>query len=112
MSSCLNTVDNGYCEKKLVANDPWVECAPRPSVSHALADNWQSDPMNPAVCWRNKTAQEIDDEAEVEATAELESLKALKAVILLACEKAGEDITDPAVRQAAFQQAKQIYKAL
>jgi len=62
MKSCLNTIDNGYCEQKLVANEPWVECAPRPTIDHVPADNWQSDPMNPAVCWRTKTAQELDAE--------------------------------------------------
>lgn len=28
-----------------------VLIANRPSIDHLLQDNWQSDPMNPSVCW-------------------------------------------------------------
>ena len=29
----------------------YIPCAARPSPDHILSDNWQSDPMNPLVCW-------------------------------------------------------------
>lgn len=35
-----------------------IECAPRPE-NCVLADDWQTDPMNPATCWRAKTAAEV-----------------------------------------------------
>ena len=39
----------------------------RPSENHVFSGNWLSDPMNPLVCWRLKTSQEIDEELTSEA---------------------------------------------
>ena len=57
--------------------DSFVEVALKPDNNHVFSDNWQSDPMNPAVCWRPKTPAEID--AEKDALASL--LADLKPVI-------------------------------
>ena len=46
-----------------------VKVAVRPTREHVLTDNWLDDPLDPAVCWRTKTAAEID--AEKTARAEL-----------------------------------------
>jgi len=47
-------------------NDSLVEVALRPE-DHVFTDTWQSDPMNPSVCWRPKNASEIDAEKDVVA---------------------------------------------
>lgn len=87
-----------------------IECAERPSEDHLLSDTWQDDPMNPAVCWRPKTIQELDQEAEVEADKELQQLKALKALAIWTGNQLGLDVTQSAVRQQIFQEIKSIYK--
>ncbi len=51
-----------------------VRVAPRPSVNHVFADNWQTDPLNPAVCWRLKTAAEMTAEKDGELQAHLDSV--------------------------------------
>lgn len=65
-----------------VIPDTHTECAPQPSPNHVLADNWASSPMNPAVCWRNKTQQEIEEEGEQEAEEVFEQLKLAKALAI------------------------------
>ena len=56
-----------YYDATNYVNEASVECAPRPGTDYVLADDWQNDPLNPAVCWRQKTAQEIDAEKESRA---------------------------------------------
>lgn len=49
---------------------PSIECAaipdglPQDMSLYILDDLWQTDPLNPSVCWRLKTAQELDNEKE------------------------------------------------
>jgi hypothetical protein len=58
-----------------------VEVSPRPSQSHVFSDNWDSDPMNPSVCWRLKTSQEQDAEKSAQVDAILEVAPALRAMV-------------------------------
>jgi len=44
-----------------------IPCAAQPSSNHVLGDNWSTDPLNPSVCWRLKTSQELDAESTAEA---------------------------------------------
>lgn len=66
-----------------------VQIAHKPSLLHTVADNWQTDPMNPLVCWRLKTQGEIDAEKNAELDAFLASAggKVLKAVALVGIDK-------------------------
>lgn len=66
-----------------------VEIAAQPSPAHKIADDWATDPMNPAVCWRLKTAPEQDAEKNAELQAFLDSAggKALKAIALVGVDK-------------------------
>jgi len=83
-----------------------VECALRPDENHTLTDSWQDDPMNPSVCWRPKTAQELDAEKDDEASRQIDETKLVKAVALWA---AGHLGIAPA---QARQEIKDIYKGL
>ena len=44
---------------------------PRPAGS-VLSSDWQTDPMNPSVCWRLKTPAELDAEKVIECTSRLD----------------------------------------
>jgi len=44
-----------------------VPVCERPSENHVFSDNWNTDPLNPLVCWRLKTSLELDDESTSEA---------------------------------------------
>ena len=69
--------------------DTLVPVARRPSPSHTFADSWQTDPLNPAVCWRLKTAGEQHAERDGELQEFLDSAggKALKALVMLLVNK-------------------------
>lgn len=73
----------------LPVSDTLVEIARRPTINHVVADAWATDPMNPAVCWRLKTAPEQDAEKNAELQAFLDSAggKALKAIALVGIDK-------------------------
>lgn len=43
-------------------SDRLVEVAVRPTRNHVFSDTWTTAPMDPAVCWRLKTAPEITAE--------------------------------------------------
>lgn len=70
-------------------NPALVQIAPQPSLAHTIADNWATDPMNPAICWRLKTGAEQDAEKNAELQAFMDSAggKALKAVALVGVDK-------------------------
>ena len=59
-----------------------VEVALRPSPDHVFADAWQTAPKDPAVCWRTKTAGEVNNQkdAELQAFFDTAGGKALKAL--------------------------------
>ena len=86
-----------------------VQVAERPSKNHTFSDTWQSDPMNSLVCWRLKTALELD--AEKTAVA----LGALNLVALACLLEAVFDMkTNPANYPTAAslkQKALELYKA-
>ena len=70
-------------------NPALVEIAAQPSPLHTLTANWNTDPMNPLVAWRLKTAPEQDADKNAELQAFLDSAggKALKAVALVGVDK-------------------------
>lgn len=61
----------------------------RPSAAHVFADGWATDPLNAAVCWRLKTAAEVNDERDGELQAFLDSAggKVVKAIALVGIDK-------------------------
>jgi hypothetical protein len=63
-------------------SDTLVEVALRPSADHVFADQWQSDPLNAAVCWRAKTAGEVNSQkdADLQAFFDTAGGKAVKAL--------------------------------
>ena len=89
-------------------SDTLVEIAIRPSPSHVIADNWQSDPMNPLVCWRLKTSQELD--AEETATAS-EALKLVASCILEAVFDMKQNPANYPTAASLKQKALELYKA-
>lgn len=70
-------------------SDQLVQVALRPSPNHVLSDAWQTDPMNPAVCWRLKTAPELTAEKDTGLQEFLDSPggKAFKALVLVGVDK-------------------------
>ena len=105
MRHSIREQDQAYVES-LQLEKNHIECCERPTEDHLLADNWQSDPMNPSVCWRTKTAQELDVERDAEASLQIDETKLVKAVALWA---AGHLGIAPA---QARQEIKDIYKGL
>ena len=85
-----------------------IECASRPSTDHAISDNWQSDPMNPDVCWRLKTAQELDAEKTTVATT---ALKLVAASILEAVFDMKQNPANYPTAASLKQKALELYKA-
>lgn len=57
------TPDGNYYDASDKVASGSIECAVRPE-GKVLGDNWQTDPLNPAVCWRDKTQTEIDAEEQ------------------------------------------------
>lgn len=55
-----------------------VVCAVRPSTGHVLNETWQTNPLDPAVCWRLKTQAEIDAENETEFDGYMDTKKVLR----------------------------------
>lgn len=49
-------------EDSVPVSNTLVPVAEMPSKNHVFSDNWQTDPMNPVVCWRLKTTTELDAE--------------------------------------------------
>ncbi len=91
--------------------NPLVEVALRPE-GQVFTDNWDSDPMNPSVCWRVKTQPEIDAEKDAEATLKFSNFKSEKALALWIAQKLAIDISTPAAREAVFDEIQVIYRQL
>lgn len=66
-----------------------VQVALRPSAGHVFSDTWQTAPMDPAVCWRAKTAGESTTEKNEELQAFLDTAggKALKSLVTVLIQK-------------------------
>lgn len=79
MIHCI-TPDGSYYDGAGPVAAGSVHCAARPSASHVLATDWQTNPTDPAVCWRLKTQAEIDAENVVELDGELDAKKILRLV--------------------------------
>lgn len=93
-------------------SDTFVEVALRPSIDHVFSDTWNTDPMNPAVCWRLKNDQELDDEKEAAAQKLLNTPLALKAFAQITW-NASTELKTAYLTYAAYQTAIiQRYKAL
>ncbi len=54
----------GYGKYSRELPEGYVECAPRPSVDHVINETWETAPLDPLVCWRLKTSNEIDAEKD------------------------------------------------
>ena len=80
----------------------------RPSENHVFSDNWQSDPMNPLVCWRLKTALELDAEKTAVAT---DALKLVAACLLEAVFDMKSNPTNYPTAASLKQKALELYKA-
>jgi len=61
----------------------------RPSVNHVWADTWATNPMDVSICWRSKTAVELNAEKDTALQDFLDSAggKVVKAIILVGIEK-------------------------
>ena len=95
---------------KTPVSEFFVQVAQRPSIDHVFSDNWQSAPMTPEVCWRPKTALELDAEKHEIALAD-PVLKKVGAAIL---EAVFDMKTNPANYPTAAslkQKALELYKA-
>lgn len=70
-------------------SDTLTPVALRPSLNHVFSDTWNANPMDPAVCWRLKTAQELTAEKDAALQEFLESAggKAFKAMLLVGVDK-------------------------
>lgn len=83
-----NTGEHGTYEEIPVGH---IHCAEPPTDEHVMADIWQTDPtaqtfdpMDPVQCWRTKTTQEQDQEADDKAAAIVQDFQkspALKVLI-------------------------------
>jgi hypothetical protein len=83
--TAIRTEDTSYVECYRTIPEGHIECAERPSEDHVPADTWQTNPMDPSVCWRLKTPAEQD--AELDEVADIEqqfdnTLKAFALVVL------------------------------
>lgn len=67
----------------------FIRVALRPSLNHVFSDTWQTNPMDPAVCWRLKTAAEMNTERDGELQVYLDSVggRVAKANMQLLIEK-------------------------
>ena len=87
----------------------WLsEVAQRTSINHTFSDNWQTDPMNPLVCWRLKTALELDAEKTVIAS---ESLKLVASCLLEAVFDMKQNPANYPTAASLKQKALELYKA-
>ena len=70
-------------------SDQLVPVALRTSLNHVFSDTWNTDTMDPAVCWRLKTAAEQTVEKDTALQEFLDSAggKVVKAIILVGIEK-------------------------
>jgi len=53
-------------EDHIPVNERLILCAERPSLNYIPKTGWETDPMNPTVCWREKTRAELDAETDKE----------------------------------------------
>ena len=85
-----------------------VQVCQRPSENHVFSDNWQSDPMNPLVCWRLKTSQELDTKKTAVAT---DALKLVAACLLEAVFDMKANPANYPTAASLKQKALELYKA-
>lgn len=53
----------------------------RPSPNHTFTTTWATNPLDPAACWRLKTAGELDADKDVTVDAILAVAPALRAMV-------------------------------
>jgi len=70
-------------------SDQLIRVALRPSPNHIFSDTWASNPMDPTVCWRLKTAPELTAEKDSALQDFFDSPggKAIKAIALVGIDK-------------------------
>ena len=110
LSAACKKRHDSWCVKDSVAQPgrDGTACASRPSPEHVLTTNWQSDPMNPEVCWRLKTMQELDTEKTVVAS---EALKLVASCLLEAVFDMKANPTNYPTAASLKQKALELYKA-
>ena len=86
------------------------EVARRLSVNYIFSDIWQSDPLNPEVCWRLKTALELDAEKH-EISIRDPVLKMVGAAILEAVFDMKANPANYPTAASLKQKALELYKA-
>ena len=87
-----------------------IYVAERPSKNHTFSDNWQSDQMNPLVCWRLKTSLELDAEKH-EIAINDPVLKKVGAAILDAVFDMKQNPANYPTAASLKQKALELYKA-
>lgn len=79
MKYCIREDGNSHGSYNNIP-EGFVESA-EPAPDQVLGDNWASDPMNQMICWKDKTAQELDNEKTIEASKLANPIKAHAAVL-------------------------------
>lgn len=76
--------------------DTLISVSLRPSFNHVFSDTWDSNPMDPAVCWRLKTAAELTAEKDTDLQDFLESPggKVVKAIVQVGIDKGHWTLTE------------------
>ena len=97
-------------EDNIPVSETLVCVAERPSKNHTFSDNWQTDPMNPLVCWRLKTALELDAEKNTTAISD-PVLKMAGAAILEAVFDMKQNPANYPTAASLKQKALELYKA-
>ena len=97
-------------EDSVPVSDALVKICPRPSKEHILSDIWKSDPLNPLVCWRLKTAQELDAE-KTETAQKMADVKLVASCLLEAVFDMKQNPTNYPTAASLKQKALELYKA-
>ncbi len=74
------TPDGSYYDGQGPVANGSTQCAIRPSTSYTLGALWQTNPLDPATCWRLKTQTEMDTEREAEISVKLDADKILRLI--------------------------------
>lgn len=100
-------------EDQIPVSNQLVEVAIRPSSNHKFTNNWDSDPLNPAICWEPKEQSELDAEEDEEAKGKFMSERedTLLMILYLADKQLREIRGDPEIDKETFwDQIKNVHK--
>ena len=104
-------------EDSVPVSETLIEVCERPSENHVFANIWITDetartfnPMNSAVCWRLKTAQELDAE-KTETAMKMADIKLVAACLLEAVFDMKANPANYPTAASLKQKALELYKA-